>query len=69
MVVFISRGQDLTIDGCQGEWWVVQVELFLVADVAHCGRLGRGYINNGSVDHPDTPNGGCEYLAKYGGDG
>ena len=42
MEVFIFGDQELAIDGCQRERWVVQVELVL-ADVAHCGRLGRVY--------------------------
>jgi hypothetical protein len=69
MVVFIPRGQDLTIDGCQGKRWVVQIELIVVADVAHCSRLGRGYVNNGSVSRPDTPRGGCEHRQDRVGTG
>jgi hypothetical protein len=68
MVVFIPRGQDLTIDGCQWERWIVQVEL-LVADVAHCGRLGRVYINDDSMNRPNTPNGGREYKQNRVGTG
>ena len=49
MVVFVPRGQDLAIDGCQGERRIVQVELFLFADVAHCGRLGRGCMGGYAV--------------------
>ena len=48
MEVFIFGDQELTIYGCQGERWIVQVELVL-ADVAHCGRLGRGYGNESYV--------------------
>lgn len=42
VVVFISRGEDFTVDGCQGEGRVVQVEFIVAAFVAHCRRVGRG---------------------------
>ena len=46
--VFILGDQELTINGRQGERWVVQVEL-VFADVAHCGKLGRWYGYKGYI--------------------
>lgn len=66
MEVFILCDQELAIDGCQGERWVVQVEL-IAGDVAHCGRLGRGYLDGGYIvqygSWPDelNQNAGSEY--------
>lgn len=39
VVVFISRGQDLTVDGCQREGRVIKIELF--TGVTHFDSLSR----------------------------
>lgn len=39
VVVFISRGQDLTVYGCQREGRVIEIEL--ITDVTHFDNLAK----------------------------
>lgn len=47
MIVFVPGSQDLTVDGCQREGRIIQVQL--IADVAHCGRRDRGCVDRYAV--------------------